>query len=346
MSLSAVVLGLALLVFLAAAAASALVTGLVLRYALARGVLDEPGGRSSHAVATPRGGGLAIVLVALLALLALGLAEVLPWPMVNGLGGACALVAGLGWIDDHRHLGAGLRLCGHVLAALWGLFWLGGLPAVALPWGEVDLGLAGEVLALLYLVWLLNLYNFMDGINGIAGVEALTVGLAMTVLLVAQGEFAASLPVLVLAGASLGFLPWNFPRARIFLGDVGSGTIGLFMALHAMYCAALEPALLWAFLIMLAVFWVDATWTLLRRALRGERVHEAHRTHGYQRLARRLGGHTAVTLGVGLINLCWLFPLAALVAWGALSGWSGLAIAVAPLVLAAWWLDAGAAEAS
>jgi Fuc2NAc and GlcNAc transferase len=336
----------ALLVFLAAAAGSTLITGRVLRYALARGVLDAPGARSSHLVATPRGGGLAIVLVALLALPLFGFGGLLPWSMVIGLGGACALVGSLGWIDDHRHLGAGLRLSGHGLAALWGLFWLGGLPAVALPWGEVDLGLAGEVFAVLYLVWLLNLYNFMDGINGIAGVEALTVGLAMTVLLVGWGEFAASLPWLVLAGASLGFLPWNFPRAKIFLGDVGSGTIGLFMALHALYCAGLEPALLWAFLIMLAVFWVDATWTLLRRALRGERVYEAHRTHGYQRLARRLGGHAAVTLGVGLINVCWLFPLAASVAWGMLSGWLGLAVAVVPLVLAAWWLDAGAAEAS
>lgn len=329
-----------------AAIAAWLLTARVLRYALARGVLDQPGSRSSHTVATPRGGGLAIVMVLLMVLPVLGVLSLLPWSLVMALTGSCALVAALGWVDDHCALGAGWRLCGHVLAAAWALAWLGGLPTVLLPWGMADLGVAGQVLALLALVWLLNLYNFMDGINGIAGIEALTVGLAMAALLIALGEFAAGVPLLLLAGASLGFLPWNFPRARIFLGDVGSGTIGLFLAGHALYCAHLNPDLLWCWLILLAVFWVDTTWTLLRRGLRGERVHEAHRSHAYQRLARATGSHALVSLGVGLVNLGWLLPLAAAVAAGVMSGWVALAIATMPLLLAAWWLDAGAAEAA
>jgi len=327
-----------------AAIAAWLLTARVLRYTLARGVLDQPGRRSSHTVATPRGGGLAIVTVLLVVLPVLGVLSLLPWPLVTALTGGCAVVAALGWVDDHRALGAGWRLCGHVLAAIWGLAWLGGLPPVLLPWGMVDLGAAGQVLAVLALVWLLNLYNFMDGINGIAGVEALTVGLGMAAVLIALGEFAAGVPLLLLAGASLGFLPWNFPRAQIFLGDVGSGTIGLFVAVHALYCAHLNPDLLWCWLILLAVFWVDTTWTLLRRGLRGERVHEAHCSHAYQRLARVAGGHVVVSLGVGLVNLGWLLPLAAAVAAGMLSGWLALVIAITPLLLAVWWLDAGAAE--
>ncbi len=165
----------AALLLLAVFIASWAMTAGVRRYALARSIMDIPNARSSHRIPTPRGGGVAIVL---------GFLGSLPLAAVLGMvGGASlvallpagALVAAIGFLDDHRHIPARWRLLGHFVAALWLLCWLGGVPVLPLPWGALDLGLAGDLLGLVFLVWLLNLYNFMDGIDGIAGLEAVSV---------------------------------------------------------------------------------------------------------------------------------------------------------------------------
>jgi Fuc2NAc and GlcNAc transferase len=190
---------------------------------------------------------------------------------------------------------------------------------------------------MLFLVWMTNAYNFMDGIDGLAAVQAVTVG--------AGGALVHSLAVaapswqlpLLAAAASLGFLAWNFPRARIFMGDVGSGFLGLLFALVALQAAMVQSALFWAWLVLLGVFVVDATATLLRRVLAGERIFEAHRTHAYQRAARRLGSHVPVTLAVAVINTVWLLPIACLVALERVQAIAGLGVAYLPLLLAWLW---------
>jgi Fuc2NAc and GlcNAc transferase len=139
-----------------------------------------------------------------------------------------------------------------------------------------------------------------------------------------------------LAAAAAGFLVWNAPPARIFLGDVGSGFLGFAFGVLALAGAQREPALLWAWLVLLGVFVADATVTLVRRALRGQRVYEAHRTHAYQHAARGPNGHARVAFTAAAINLCWLTPIAASVATRRLDGLAGLAIAYAPLA----WLAA------
>src|SRR5690606_17291136 len=202
-----------------------------------------------------------------------------------------------------------------------------------------ELAWFGHALAALYLVWLLNLYNFMDGIDGIASVEAICVALggALVYLLsVSASGVAASggwLPPVLLAAAVAGFLVWNFPPARIFMGDAGSGFIGIVLGVLSIQAAAMQPALLWCWLILLGVFVVDATQTLLRRLLRGEKVYEAHRSHAYQFAARACGRHLPVTLAVLALNVLWLLPVAVLVALGWLDGALGMLIAYAPLLL-------------
>jgi len=323
--------------------ASWALTGLLRRYALYRELLDHPNERSSHLVATPRGGGLSIVLVVLVSL------PLLWWQgFVGGfdalaLGGAGFLVAVVGWLDDHGHVAARWRLLVHFLAAFWGLYWLGGLPDLtllgwALPGGWLLLPVA------VYLVWLLNLYNFMDGIDGIAGVEAVTVCLAGAALALWVLPQAAVAPYGLLALTSLGFLVWNFPPAKIFMGDAGSGFVGLWLGLLSVYAAHQAPVLFWAWVILLGGFVVDASLTLVRRWWHGEKVYEAHRSHAYQHLARRFG-HKPVTLVYGAINMFWLFPVAAWVVLGGLDGMVGVLVAYTPLGVLTYWLGAGRREA-
>jgi Fuc2NAc and GlcNAc transferase len=331
--------------FVSIFAAALFLTGLLRRYALARSILDIPNERSSHSLPTPRGGGVAIVVSFMLALLIVALSGALPGHQLSAFAGAGGLIAALGFQDDRGHIQAGWRLLGHFAAAAWALYWLGIMPKLVVPGGLLDLRWAGYVLGALYLVWLLNLYNFMDGIDGIAGVEAITVCAGAAAL----GWLADTDPVLwilplFLASAVAGFLVWNFPPARIFMGDAGSGFLGITLGILSLQAAIAKPVLLWAWVILLGVFIVDATVTLMRRLLRGLKPYEAHRSHAYQYTSRRLAAHKPVTIAVGLINIAWLFPwaLAATMEW--VEGIVAVAIAYVPLVLLAFRQKAGAPE--
>ena len=318
-------------------------TGRIRRYALSQRLLDIPNVRSSHAVATPRGGGMAIVLAVLVALPIASALGLLAWPLVSGLVGGGALVAVVGFVDDHRHIAPRWRLLGHVVAAVWVLSWVGGLPPLRLEGFALDLGWVGHGLAALYLVWLLNLTNFMDGIDGLAGVETITVCLSDVLLYVLAGPPGSTpwVAPLVLASATMGFLVWNWPPARIFMGDAGSGFLGLMLGALSLQAAWAAPATFWSWIILLGVFIVDATVTLTVRVIGGERFYEAHRSHAYQHAAKRRGAHRPVTLAVGAINFCWLLPIAVLVALGWFNGPVGVLVAYAPLVATALWLRAG-----
>jgi len=331
-------------ILLAALTAAWLGTGLIRRYALSSNLIDVPNKRSSHTLPTPRGGGMAIVVVFLFsigALFALGrLTTAQSWALF----GAGAWVALVGFVDDHRHIPAGWRLLAHFLGAGWGLYGLGGFPPLQLFGQAIDLGVVGHVIGLFYLVWLLNLYNFMDGIDGIAGIEAITVCVGGVLLFLLSGNEGLWLEPALLAAACAGFLIWNFPPAKIFMGDAGSGFLGIVLGLVSIQSAWLNPNLLWSWLCLLGVFIVDATWTLWQRFRRGERLHEAHRSHAYQFAARRFGSHKAVTLFVGAVNLFWLLPLAVSIGLGLLNGMLGLVLAYLPLLLTAIKFNAGGAE--
>lgn len=328
----------------AVAGLSFLLTWILRRYALARRLVDVPGARSSHAVPTPRGGGVAIVLSFLLALLLLAVLGETPWPLVWALLGAGSGVAVLGFLDDHGHIAVRWRLLGHFAGALWALCWLGGLPSLSVFGSHLELGWVGHAVAAVYLVWLLNLYNFMDGIDGIASVEAICVCIGGGLLFWLTGHQELALAPLLLAGAVGGFLFWNFPPARIFMGDAGSGFLGITLGVLSVHATWVAPQLLWSWLILLGVFIVDATWTLFRRLLRGDKVYQAHRSHAYQFAARRYGRHLPITVAVGMINLFWLMPIALLVGLGGLEGVLGLFIAYVPLIALALGFGAGRHE--
>lgn len=318
---------LSFVVLAAVGVASWAMTGWLRQYALKRQMVDVPNARSSHRVATPRGGGGAIVVATTVALgwwaWATG-SMALAGALVGGL-----MVAAIGFVDDHRPVPAAARLVGHTLAAALAV-WVLGVP-----------GIAGALLAVFFVTWLINLTNFMDGIDGIAGVQTLTVCAAAAALsqVVAPASGLWMEPA-ALGAASIGFLIWNWPPARVFMGDVGSGYAGFMVAVLTLRAALVAPVLGWCWLILSGVFIVDATLTLARRIARRDRVFQAHRSHAYQHLALAWG-HRPVTLLVAAINVCWLTPVAALVALNQITGPAGLVLAYLPVIAGAVRFRAG-----
>ncbi|MFY0727862.1 MraY family glycosyltransferase [Pseudomonas sp. NFX15] len=328
----------------AVASVSFILTAVLRRYALARSIVDIPNARSSHSIPTPRGGGVAIVVAFLLALPFLAWAQLVTIPAVVALGGAGAMVAIIGFMDDHGHIAARWRLLGHFCAAVWSLFWLGGFPQIIVFGMTLDLSWFGVILAAFYLVWMLNLYNFMDGIDGIASIEAITACLGACLLYWLSGYESLMWVPITLSMAVSGFLFWNFPPARIFMGDAGSGFLGVVLGILSIQAAWTAPELLWAWLILLGVFVVDATFTLVRRLIRGDKVYEAHRSHAYQFASRKYRKHLPVTLAVGGLNVLWLLPIALSVIEFGVDGALGLVVAYIPLVILAIKFHAGEIE--
>ncbi|WP_282362147.1 glycosyltransferase family 4 protein [Pseudomonas sp. PS01300] len=329
---------------LASGAASLVVTAILRRYAVARGLLDVPNARSSHSLPTPRGGGMAFVVTFLLALFGVASGGAVTPCLLIGLLGSGTLVAAIGFLDDHGHIPARWRLVGHFVAAAWGLTWLGGMPPLTLVGLRLDSIWLSAPLGALYLVWLLNLYNFMDGIDGIASIQAISVCLGACLLYSTTDNLQAIWLPLLLAATVAGFLFWNFPPARIFMGDAGSGFLGVVLGLLSLQAAWINPLLFWGWLILLGVFVADATFTLGRRLLRGERVHEAHRSHAYQYATRHHGSHLLVSLSVAALNIGWLLPVAMAVVSGKVEAEVGVFVAYVPLIILAIKYHAGKRE--
>jgi Fuc2NAc and GlcNAc transferase len=256
------------------------------------------------------------------------------------------VVAAVGFWDDHANLSRKLRLLVQVGASAWALYWLGGLPVIVFGPVEVEGGLFGAVISVVAVTWLINLFNFMDGIDAIASLEAITVSLGAGLILWWNGSPTEAYWVVLLAAATLGFLFWNWPPAKIFMGDAGSGFLGFTLGVLAIATSQSELINLWAWLILLGVFFVDATVTLVTRMLRRDRWYEAHRSHAYQHAARALGSHLPVSMGVAIVNIMWLLPLA----WAAADypnwAWLLMTIAYLPLVVGTIRLRAGYPESA
>lgn len=288
-----------MVLILATAAVSVLVTRASIGYAYRRQMLDLPGQRRSHKMPTPRGGGIGIVLAVLACLVTLSVLSSKSGSISlasMALIASVTLVALVGWIDDHRGLAAGIRIVAHGLAVTL-LAWpvLGLLPDLvgtsALPWVVAGLLVGGGAA-----VWSINLHNFMDGIDGLLASQALFVFVALALICLDAGRIAQSQAIGLFAAATLGFLPFNFPHARVFMGDVGSGVLGLLVAVAIGWLIGALPAGLEYGLIASSAFVVDSTATLLSRMLSGRRWYSAHREHLYQWLVRSGFSHVRVTL--------------------------------------------------
>lgn len=300
------------LFLLAAAILSWLLASRVRLYALDR-LLDIPNERSSHTAPTPRGGGLAIAFTALGGIVIAALLHWIEWNLAIALVGGGALMATVGWVDDHRSLSALTRFAVQFFCAGWAMYWLGGLPSLSLGSASLHLGSVGIALGVIGIVWAINLYNFVDGIDGLAAGEAITTGVIGGLILLAMGQTGLATVSLLIAAASAGFLPLNWAPARLFMGDVGSGMLGYLFAVLAIASenSGAVPLLLWV--LLLGAFVFDATVTLCRRIAHGERWYHAHHSHAYQRMVQAGRSHAQVSSTILLINL--VLAILAIIAW-------------------------------
>jgi Fuc2NAc and GlcNAc transferase len=321
---------------------SYIVTAVMRRYAIANNIYDVPNSRSSHTLKTPRGGGVSIVIVFL------GVLVFLWWStgISDGslilsilLGGS--FVAMIGFWDDHQHIPARWRFFAHLFAAIVSLSFLPELPELKVFSTAFDISAVTYPFYVLMLIWLLNLYNFMDGIDGIASIEAITVSVSAAVILLLNESEAEAQILLILSACVAGFLVWNWPPAKIFMGDASSGFLGFTLGLMAVITSNNDAISIWSWFILLAVFVADATYTLIRRMVNGDKWYEAHRSHAYQILSRQHRSQKKVTVAVLIVNIAWLFPLAYLAT--KYEYWASLIciIAMLPLIVSAYNVDAG-----
>lgn len=318
----------------AVAAASWAGTGLMLRLLLRWRVFDRPNHRSSHDHPKPRGAGLAVIAVVLVAWIIAavtgGQAGAAFWLGIAGAG----LLALVSWADDLKSRPASLRFGVQVAAVVLGLWALDPAPVFQ---GLLPLPLDRALTALLWL-WFINLFNFMDGIDGITAVETVAISAGLALIAAGAphfplGAFDAAVP----AAAALGFLFWNWAPSRIFLGDVGSVPLGYLLGWLLVVAAA---GGFWEAALILPLYYLaDATWTLLRRALRREKLWRAHREHFYQRAVQRGFSHAAVAGRIAacnavLVALALFSPLASPGQSWILLGLAVLAVGVLLFMLA------------
>jgi len=296
-----------------AAAVTVLLTPVARRYALWRGLIDQPGPRRSHDRPVARGAGLAAALVLVAAAL-FGAPQALA---AHVFAGSALLVALLGWWDDHRPLPVKARLGGQVIAVAGAIALLGPVTEVEFGGHAIGAGSAGRWIwtpvTAVAMIWVMNLFNFMDGSDGLATTQSLISGTVLAIVLLLAGAPTAAWIAAACAAVALGFLAWNRPPASVFLGDSGSLMFGwtfAFLGLVGTLDGTLSPALLF---ICLAPFVVDATATLLWRLARGERWYTAHRDHVYQVLIRAGWTHRRVLVALVLLNVLLVVPAVGLV---------------------------------
>lgn len=304
-------------------------TGLVRRFAVARSLLDIPNERSSHSTPTALGGGIAVAAVVIGGILAGAVGGWIRDSIAVALVPSGAAVALVSWLDDRRGVPQKIRFLVHLLAAAWVVYCFGPIEVFG-SGGGLPLRLLEALITVLGIAWTANLFNFMDGIDGLAAGEALTVGLAAMLLCWRAEDLEPTWLTALVAVAAAGFLPWNWSPARIFLGDVGSVFLGFILASIGVLTSqrGTLPAPGW--LVLLGVFFLDATITLVRRFMRGDRWFAAHRSHAYQRAVQGGLTHRQVSGAVMVVN-----AVLALLVWWAVTrpGWAGVAYGGALVVL-------------
>jgi UDP-N-acetylmuramyl pentapeptide phosphotransferase/UDP-N-acetylglucosamine-1-phosphate transferase len=290
-------------------------------------VLDQPNERSLHQTPVPRGGGIAVVAAIVIAWLVLMFAGLVAWSLSIVLLGAL-LLAAVSWRDDRGGLPPAARLAVQAVAVALGLAMVALLGAPMLLHEWLPWWLGATAVALLWL-WSINLFNFMDGIDGLAGSEAAAIGLGLVLFATIGHGRDSHLAALAapVAAASIGFLVWNWAPARIFLGDVGSVPLGYLLGFLLLGVAADGH---WKIALILPLYFLaDATITLFRRLLRGERVWRPHREHLYQRAVQRGLSHAAVVWRVNAANLLLIGC-----GWAAENEAGGVALVAAAVIVA------------
>jgi UDP-N-acetylmuramyl pentapeptide phosphotransferase/UDP-N-acetylglucosamine-1-phosphate transferase len=302
--------------FICVALISVSATGMVLKYLQKKAILDHPNERSSHSIPTPRGGGIGVLIAVIPTILLIQVFS--PQPLDGYLVVLlCAFgLALLSWLDDLYTLGAGIRFLTQIICVALCLYFLPS-PEQGYLGGFLPI-LAEKIILGLGWVWFINLFNFMDGIDGISGVEIMSIAIGITLLSLIQSlnvEFAQM--GLIFSAAALGFLKWNWHKAKVFMGDVGSVPMGFMLGWILILLA--KEGLFIAALILALYYLMDATITLIKRALKKEKVWQAHREHFYQMAVKSGMAHDSIVIRIAVLNLC-------------LIGWACLSLVIEPFI--------------
>ena len=317
-------------------------TYLAKQYALKKQLVDIPDERRNHQQITPRGGGIGFVISFLVILVAMFNYSLVTSAIFIPMFCGGIVVALLGYLDDHISIKSSLRLAMQIVTSLI-ILWFLPLPDSFHIIGDFHVtGWALHIGIFISIIWLINVYNFMDGIDGITSVEVISVSLIMIALLYSQDALNSESAILMLiVGATAGFLVFNWPPASIFMGDVGSCFLGFIMGMMALVLWSISDASMWAWVILQGVFVIDTVVTLLRRAARRVKVFEAHSQHAFQHAYRKHGSVLRVLASSVIIKIIWLTPFAWLVMSSILSPLLAMSIAFSPLVLIAYCYNAG-----
>ncbi|MFY9074598.1 glycosyltransferase family 4 protein [Malaciobacter mytili] len=283
------------MIYIALLIISFFLTYFIKNYAIKKSLVAQVNERSSHTVPTPHGGGIAIAITWFIGLVYLYFNSQIETNLFYALlvGFFISIVS---FFDDLYELSPKLRLFVQALVAMLGLYFLGGFETLTFGLFDISNFIITNIFAFFMIIWFINLTNFIDGINGYVGSEFIFLSIAGFLL------FGDSL-FLILAMAILGFLYWNFNKAKIFMGDVGSTLLGYNIAIISIYYANNEPSNLWIWIILFSLFWFDATLTLIRRKINKEKLSQAHKKHAYQRLTQAGWSHFKVTNYSIFINI-------------------------------------------
>ena len=310
------------------------------KYALKKNIIDVPNERSSHKVPTPRGGGVSFVITSILSFIGLCLYSseyVYLWPLFAG----SALIAAVGFWDDHSDLSSKFRLFLHIGISAITIFLLAKTSNNAILKEVIESQYILFLFFISALTFYINLYNFMDGIDGIASIQTITVFLSAFILHQSlEAESVVTGIYLIISAGVIGFLLLNFPPAKIFMGDAGSGFLGFTIGAFTFYSLGLGWPHFWAWVILSAVFVGDATYTIFKRIRNKEDITKPHRSHAYQIASRKFNSHKKVTLSVLIINVFYLLPVAYMTLHGKVNLLVGIALGYLPILAIVYAINA------
>lgn len=273
-------------------------TFIIIKVAHEKNILDIPNVRSSHSVPTPRGGGLAIALTWYLGLCGLRYLDLIEshlfYALISG-----SVLAVVGLLDDLISLKPWIRILFQVFTVTTGLYFINGFNSIYLSNNEFSMPVIFTIIALIGAVWFINLFNFMDGIDGYASVEAILVASCMYLI--------TKNPVfLILIVSVFGFLVWNWPKAKIFMGDIGSTQLGYILVILGIYFNNNHELTIFGWMTLTSLFWIDASLTLFRRWRNKEKLSQAHKKHAYQRIVQFGFSHKKTIIISIFINLLFI----------------------------------------
>lgn len=275
-----------------------------------KNLVDIPNQRSSHKVSTPKGGGISIVTLTLISLIVLLISNSINLEFGVGLAIGLIVIATTGFVDDIYNLSIFKRVVLYGGAVLCSILILSPDQEISFGQNSFQIGVMIYVLYAIYSFWILNLFNFMDGTDGYAAIQTLTTSLFSWILLGSLVSPNESTLLLIVFSATLGFLVWNWSPAKIFMGDVGSCSIGFIFAIYSIFTVTEGSLSLSVWLILLSPFIGDATFTLLKRVVLREKWYHAHNGHAYQKLYQTGINHRKIAIGLLVFNILFIFPMA------------------------------------